>query len=184
MVGHVVRDIVSIDSGVRVKGVPRDAGSPSRFISARSHGAVEKERRRVGGDTLDAASHAGLAQGRTSDAKPALILRGGGQGNVRGGSLRPLSRDRRSVSLLGDFCAWGWASADPPWAYSAAALGALTPAWNEGWGSVFPDQALRGTLCSAPFRRPAELVGFGNRGMRDCATPDSLCQSACATTQS
>jgi hypothetical protein len=30
------------------------------------------------GETLDAAAHAGLAQGRTSDAKPASILRGGG----------------------------------------------------------------------------------------------------------
>jgi hypothetical protein len=31
------------------------------------------------GETLDAAPRAGLAQGRTSDAKPASILRGGGQ---------------------------------------------------------------------------------------------------------
>ena len=44
-----------------------------------------EERRRLG-DIPDAAPHAGLAQGRTSDAKPGSILRTGGQGNVRGGT--------------------------------------------------------------------------------------------------
>jgi catechol 2,3-dioxygenase-like lactoylglutathione lyase family enzyme len=39
------------------------------------------------GDALDAASHAGLAQSRTSNTKPASILRGGGQGKV----IRPNS---------------------------------------------------------------------------------------------
>jgi hypothetical protein len=37
----------------------------------------------------------------------------------------------------------------------------------------FPIGRCEGTLSSAPFRRLAELVGFGNRGMRDCATPNS-----------
>jgi hypothetical protein len=38
------------------------------------------------GDDLDAAPREGLAQGRTSDAKPSSSLRGDGQGNVRGGT--------------------------------------------------------------------------------------------------
>ena len=59
------------------------------------------------GETLDAAPHAGLAQGRTSDAKPGSILRGGSQGNVSQRMIRPLSRDHRSVSLLIDLCALG-----------------------------------------------------------------------------
>jgi hypothetical protein len=37
-------------------------------------------------NTLDAAPDAGLAQGRTSDAKPASILRTGSQGNVSRGT--------------------------------------------------------------------------------------------------
>ena len=41
-----------------------------------------KERRREGGH-LDAAPHSGLAQGRTSDAKPGSFLRASGQQNVR-----------------------------------------------------------------------------------------------------
>jgi hypothetical protein len=50
------------------------------------------------GETLDAAPHAGLAQGRTSDAKPALILRAGGQGNVSRGRSPVLSRSPLRVS--------------------------------------------------------------------------------------
>jgi hypothetical protein len=40
------------------------------------------------GDALDGAPDASLAQGRTSNTKPALILRGGGQGNVMRGNSR------------------------------------------------------------------------------------------------
>jgi len=48
-------------------------------------------------------------------------------------------------------------------------------AWPGTKGGVprFPIGRCRETLGSAPFRRLAELVGFGNRGMRDCATPNS-----------
>jgi hypothetical protein len=44
------------------------------------------------GDTLDAAPHGGLAEGRISDTKPALILLGGGQGNISRLVLPELSR--------------------------------------------------------------------------------------------
>jgi hypothetical protein len=40
------------------------------------------------GDALDAAPHAGLAQGRTSDTKPASILRKGGQPSVSKGVVQ------------------------------------------------------------------------------------------------
>jgi hypothetical protein len=38
---------------------------------------------------------------------------------------------------------------------------------------VSPSGIAKGTLGSAPFPRLAEFVGLGNRGMRDCATPNS-----------
>jgi hypothetical protein len=74
----------------------------------------------------------GLAEGRTSDTKPASILRIGGQGNVSRGyeaALRNplgdgLPRTRRK-------------------AHCAAALYAGTPAWNGGWRSTFPHRTLR-----------------------------------------
>jgi hypothetical protein len=84
------RAIVSVKGGHRVSN---------------GHGIPGKERRRVGG-TLDAAPHPGLARGRTGDAKPASILRAGGQGNV---SLRWCARSLAiaAPSLPSDLCAFG-----------------------------------------------------------------------------
>ena len=57
----------------------------------------------------------------------------------------------------------------------ARPTGPLCRHWYGTKGGVlcFPIGRCEGTLGSAPFRRLAELVGFGNRGMRDCATPNS-----------
>jgi hypothetical protein len=52
-------------------------------------------------------SHVGLAQGRTSDAKPGSILRAGGQGNVSHGTRACLAlKSHRSASP--HLTAWGW----------------------------------------------------------------------------
>jgi hypothetical protein len=91
--------------------------------------------------------------------------------------MRPFSRDHRSVSLLRDLCALGWAFADPARGPLHRPFYADTPAWNEGWRSCFPIGRCEGTLGSAPFRRLADLVGFGDKGTRDCATPNSRNQS-------
>lgn len=53
------------------------------------------------GDILDAAPHAGLAQGRTGDTKPALILRGGvNEMSLVGGSRPALNRTFWAVYLI------------------------------------------------------------------------------------
>ena len=57
----------------------------------------------------------------------------------------------------------------------ARSTGPFMPAFRHGTTGgdlCFPIGRCEGTLGSAPFRRLAELVGFGNRGMRDCATPN------------
>jgi hypothetical protein len=125
------------------------------------------------GDTLDAAPRSGLARPDLI-TKPASILRGrrSRKCQPRVTAAAALPRDRRSGSLL----SYVWAlrvGADPMRPTPPRPFVPSPPAWNEGWGSVFSDQALRRDACSAPFRRLAELVGFGNRGMRDCATPNS-----------
>ena len=60
------------------------------------------------GETLDAAPHAGLAQGRTSDTKPASILRTHGQQSVSAllGYVIPFApeyRESRQAPLLTGF---------------------------------------------------------------------------------
>ena len=133
-----------------------------------------EERRRLG-DIPDAAPHAGLAQGRTSDAKPALILRAGGQGNVSRGWCA------RSLTITPPFSAERlvrFGDGVSRTRREARSTGPFMPTLRHGMkGGVqcFPIGRCEGTLGSAPFRRLAELVGFGNTGMRDCATPNSTC---------
>jgi hypothetical protein len=58
----------------------------------------------------------------------------------------------------------------------ARSTGPFMPALRRGTKGgdlCFSIGRCEGTLGSAPFRRLAELVGFGNTGMRDCATPNS-----------
>jgi hypothetical protein len=81
---------------------------------------------------------------------------------------------RRAVNapyLCSATCALsGWASADPP---PTAALVRALRHGTKGGVLCLPTGRREGTLGSAPFRRLAELVGFGDRGTRDCATPNS-----------
>jgi hypothetical protein len=104
----------------------------------------------------------GLAEGRTSDTKPASILRIGVK-EMSAADTRPLS------AIL-----WGLVFRGPAERPTAPQpfMPALPPG-TEGGVPPFPIGRCELTLGSAPFRRLAELVGFGNRGMRDCATPNS-----------
>jgi hypothetical protein len=115
----------------------------------------------------------GLAQGRTSDTKPALSIRPRRSRKCQPRMMRPFSRDHWSVALLSDLCAFRMGFRGPAESPLHRGPCAGTPAWNEGWRSVFPHRALRGTLGSAPFRMLAELVGFGNRG-KPAAAPDTV----------
>src|SRR4051794_28844975 len=74
------------------------APAPSVRITGERPQHSEKERRWLG-DIPDAAPHAGLAQGRTSDAKPASILRAGGQGNVSPETRAYLAAEEPSIGV-------------------------------------------------------------------------------------
>jgi hypothetical protein len=90
--------------------------------------------------------------------------------------MRPFSRDHRFVALLSDLCALGMGFRGP--AENPLHRGPCSPALRHGTKGIFrcfPIRRCEGTLGSAPFRRLAELVGFENTGMRDCATPNSTC---------
>jgi hypothetical protein len=85
--------------------------------------------------------------------------------------VRPLSRDHRSVSLPSGLCASGMGFRGPA---ERPLHRPFMPALRHGTKDAalrFPIGRCEGTLGSAPFRRLAELVGFEDRGTRDCATP-------------
>jgi hypothetical protein len=105
------------------------------------------------GDILDAAFHTGLAQGRTSDTKPASILCAGGQGNVSHGLCARSLAITAPWSLLSDLCALAMGFRGPAERPLHRPFYAGTPAWNGGCRSTFPHRALRGTLDSAPVRK-------------------------------
>jgi hypothetical protein len=87
--------------------------------------------------------------------------------------VRPLSRDHRSVSVLSYLCALGMGFRGPA---ERPVHRPFMPALRHGTKDAvlrFPIGRCEGTLGSAPFRRLAELVGFGDKGTRDCATPNS-----------
>jgi hypothetical protein len=111
------------------------------------------------GETLDAAPH-GASSGQIREAKPASMLRAGGQGNVSSGLLcRSLAiAAPRSVRDLWGGTRPGTKRADPRFLVRRCA----------------------GTPDSAPSRRLAGRVGFGNSGMRDCVTPNFPRPVACA----
>jgi hypothetical protein len=128
-----------------------------------------KERRRVGGKSRRRSPH-GLGQGRTSDAKPSSIVCWGRSKEMSVAADCARSLAIALLSPLSDFCALGTGFRGP--AHSLFRRGPLCPLLRHGTkGGVlcFPIRRCEGTLYGAPFRRLAELVGFGNRGMRDCA---------------
>src|SRR5205085_4761933 len=125
--------------------------------------------RRGGCSARDRRAPPRARKGRLGVGKPFLFVQ------------RREARSERAVSLLSDLCAFRMGFRGP----AAHSTAALVPALRHGTkGGVLcsPPGVAKGRWVVLPFRRLAELVGFGDRGMRDCATPNSL-QSACATTR-
>jgi hypothetical protein len=104
------------------------------------------------GETLDAAPHAGLAQGRTTDAKPTSAY-AAAVNEMSDADECALSRDiRRLYVLLRDL--WGRHSH-----------------WRRVPLLVFPNRALRRDAVWCPLSEACWMSSFGSAGMRDSATP-------------